>query len=92
MPEKTLAKKSAAMKACIRLYEIGELNEHFLPRDNEAEPDSDDEKKDPAAKKEGTKKQKKIYPRKVKSEFSYKSNLSDGQFIMPSTVLSESQH
>ena len=59
------------MKACVRLYEIGELNEYFLPHDNESGPDSDDEKKDSAAKKDGTKKQKKVYARKVKSKFSF---------------------
>ena len=72
MPEKKLAKKSAAQKACIRLYEVGELNDHFLPIERSDDSDSDDDDDDDdednqgsAQGKEGSKKAKDIYPRKV---------------------------
>ena len=72
MPEKKLAKKCAAQKACIRLYEIGELNDHFLPieRNDDSDSDNDDDVTDEGNQggehgKEGSKKAKDIYPRKV---------------------------
>ena len=69
MPEKKMAKKSAAQKACIRLYKIGELNDYFLPiersEDSDIDNDDDDDVADGAQGKEGSKRAKDIYLRKV---------------------------
>ncbi|PNF18314.1 hypothetical protein B7P43_G14501 [Cryptotermes secundus] len=35
MPTKKLAKRSVALETCIKLYKMGELNEHLLPRDRQ---------------------------------------------------------
>jgi endoribonuclease Dicer len=35
MQTKKLAKRAAALETCIKLYEMGELSEHLLPRDRQ---------------------------------------------------------
>lgn len=35
MQTKKLAKRSVALETCIKLYKMGELNEHLLPRDRQ---------------------------------------------------------
>ena len=71
MPSKTLARISAAQKACIRLHEIGELNDNFVPISHsdasEDEEDSDDDADDDSniIGDHGAKLPKHVYKRKV---------------------------
>ena len=70
MPFKKFARISAAQKACIRLYELGELDDHFVPisySDSSEDEDDDDNDDDNDQKsKPGTKKARHVYERKVK--------------------------
>ena len=76
MPRKNLAKISAALEACKKLHEIGELDDNLLPvrslSDEESELEDEDEgvsgKK---RKKGGPKKQKRVYERKVKAKIQF---------------------
>lgn len=43
MPTRKLARISAAQKACIRLHEIGELDDNFVPVSHTSEDEEDDE-------------------------------------------------
>ncbi|CAH3192487.1 unnamed protein product, partial [Porites evermanni] len=74
MPRKNLAKMAAALEACKKLHEIGELDDNLLPvrslSDEESELEDEDEgvsgKK---RKKGGPKKQMRVYERKVPQVF-----------------------
>ena len=76
MPRKNLAKMAAALEACKKLHEIGELDNNLLPvrslSDEESELEDEDEgvsgKK---RKKGGPKKQKRVYERKVKAKIQF---------------------
>ena len=70
MPTKKLAKISASQMTCIRLHELGELDDNFLPIkeiDDHDLSDQDDQgqEHDPGRAKAGTKQSKQIYSRKV---------------------------
>ena len=70
MPRKKLAKMAASLKACQRLHEVGELNDDLVPvrslldDDSEEEEEEEDEESRKRGK-QGTKKRKRRYVRKV---------------------------
>ena len=75
MPRKNLAKMAAAYAACIRLHEIGELDDNLIPvrilcADDDDDDDDEQEDDEETARKgkQGTKKRKREYERKVSSK------------------------
>lgn len=69
MPTKRLARISAAQRACIYLYEIGELDDNFVPKSNYDSSDDEDESKSDSAEgdcQDGSQKAWHVYERKVK--------------------------
>ena len=78
MPRKNLAKMAAALEACKKLHEIGELDDNLLPvrslPDEESELEDEDEDEGVSGKKRkkgGPKKQKRVYERKVKAKIQF---------------------
>ena len=72
MPNKRLAKRSVAFKACVELHKLGELNdEHLFPLDKSNMEDavSIDEEFDPNGPKPGTNKRTQIYQRRYAESF-----------------------
>ena len=72
MPSKKQAKMAAALKACKRLHEIGELDDDLLPKRTLSDEKSDLEEEAAAESggkkpKAGTKKRRRRYKRKVSS-------------------------
>ena len=67
MPRKKLAKMAASLKACQRLHEVGELNDDLVPVRSLLDDDSEKEEDEESRKrgKQGTKKRKRHYVRKV---------------------------
>ena len=71
MPRKKLAKMAASLKACQRLHEVGELNDNLVPVRSLLDDDSDEEEEEEEDEesrkrgKQGTKKRKRHYVRKV---------------------------
>ena len=71
MPRKKLAKMAASLKACQRLHEVGELNDDLVPVRSLLDDDSDEEEEEEEDEesrkrgKQGTKKRKRRYVRKV---------------------------
>ena len=71
MPRKKLAKMAASLKACQRLHEVGELNDNLVPVRSLLDDDSDEEEEEEEDEesrkrgKQGTKKRKRRYVRKV---------------------------
>lgn len=64
MPTERLARISAAQEACIRLYEMGELDDHFVPisHSDASDDEEDDEETSIEA---GEKETRHVYKRKV---------------------------
>ena len=70
MPTRRLARISAAHKACIRLHQIGELDDHLLPISySETSEDDDDDHEDSidTDAKTGARQGQNVYERKVGS-------------------------
>ena len=72
MPRKKLAKMAASLKACQRLHEVGELNDDLVPvrslLDDDSDEEEEEEEEDEESRKrgkQGTKKRKRRYVRKV---------------------------
>lgn len=76
MPRKNLAKMAAALEACKKLHEIGELDDNLLPVRSLSDEESELEDEDKGVsgkkrKKGGPKKQKRVYERKVKAKIQF---------------------
>ena len=69
MPRKKLAKMAASLKACQRLHEVGELNDDLVPvrslLDDDSEEEEEEDEESRKRGKQGTKKRKRRYIRKV---------------------------
>ena len=68
MPTRKLARVSAAQKACIRLHNIGELDDNFVPisRNDASEDEEDDDDYGTTDGGNGKKTVRHIYERKVR--------------------------